>query len=149
MIDPANPAGKRLLVFLARGAGEIESACAVSARYSPDDLNSLGGVSRALLQQLNAARTMWALYQKLKPGTGRPEDVPGAVESAKMLQDLRNGERIFSFVESAAAGNPSINPACPAQLLTGNIVGRAFRLFPGYGPTGLNSGRGFGTGGFN
>lgn len=133
MIDPNNPACQRLLVFLNKGAGEIESACSVSSRYSPADLNSLTGVSRALLQQINAARAMWAIYQKLKPGTGRPEDVPGAMESAKALEDLRNGERIFSFVESAEAGLPSVQSPQTRQLLTGYVIGRARRLFPNYG----------------
>lgn len=142
MIDPANPAAVRLLVFLNAGAGEIESACSVSARYSPDDLNALTGVSRILLQKLNAARAMWLLTQKLKPGTARPDDVPGAVESAKLIEDLRNGERIFSFVESAGAGLPSVNPPAPRQLITGFVVGRAARLFPSYGvnsPFGVNN----------
>lgn len=134
MIDPNNPAGQRLQVFLGIGAGEIESACAVSSRYSPQDLQALTGVSQQFLQRLNAARGIWALFQKLKPGTARPEDVPGAVDSAKLIQDLRNGERIFTFLESAAAGLPSINPPQPNQLVTGYVVGRAARLFPGYGP---------------
>lgn len=145
MIDPANPAGKTLLTFLLQGAGDIEAACIVSARYSPADLQSLGGASAAMLQKLNAARSMWAIYQRLKPGTARPEDVPFAVESEKLLQLLRDGERVFSFVETAQAGLPSVSPPQPSMLVTGNIVGRASRLFPGYGSTGLNSGRGWGT----
>jgi len=133
MIDPANPAAQRLQVFLGAGAGEIEAACAVSSRYSPLDLQALTGVSRQLLQKLNAARGMWQMYQRLKPGSARPEDVPGVMESAKLLDDLRNGERIFTFLESAAAGLPSVNPPQPRQLVTGFLVGRAVRLFPNYG----------------
>lgn len=149
MLDPTNPAGQKLLSFLQLGAGEIEAACSVSARYSPADLNALGGVSQVTLQRLNAARTMWAIYQRLKPGTARPDEIPFAVESEKLLENLRNGERVFSFVETQQAGLPSVNPPDPTLLITGNIVGRASRLFPGYGNTGLNSGRGWGQGSDN
>lgn len=136
MIDPNNPAAQKLLTFLRAGAGEIESACAISKRYSPADLNSLTGVSQQLLQSLNSYRALWALFKRLRPGTANPDEVPGAKESAILLQDLRNGERIFSFEESAEAGLPSVNPPMPSQLQTGFIVGRAARLFPFYGPRG-------------
>jgi len=134
MCDSTNPAGKKLLAFLSRGAGEIEAAVAVSARYSAADLQALTGVSLALLQGLNSARAMWCLYQRLKPGSARPDDCPGAKESSEMLELLRNGERIFSFVESEQAGLPTIFQAAPQNLLTGYLVGRTSRLFPSYGP---------------
>lgn len=133
MIDPANPAGVRLYYFLKRGAGEIESACAKGRRYEPADLLALDGVSAVLLQGLNAARAMWALYQKLKPGSARPQDCPAAAESEAMLNELRDGNRIFTFAETQDADLPSVQPMNPNALLTPNVVGRTARLFPNYG----------------
>lgn len=131
MLDSTNPAGAKLLVFLSRGAGEIEAVCAIARRYSPADLQALSGMSATLLQGLNAARTMWALYQRLKPGSARPEDCPGAKESEAMLRDLRDGQKIFTFEETMDAGLPSVQPADANRLLTPNVVSRAYRLFPG------------------
>lgn len=131
MLDSTNPAGAKLLVFLSRGAGEIEAACAIARRYTPLDLQALTGMSATLLQGLNAARAMWGLYQRLKPGSARPEDCPGAKESEAMLRDLRDGQKIFTFEETMDAGLPSVQPANPDRLLTPNVVSRAYRLFPG------------------
>jgi hypothetical protein len=138
MLDSANPAGAKLLTFLGKGAGEIEAACLVSSRYQPPDLLALTGVSLELLHGLNAARTMWALYQRLKPGSADPKQCPGAIESEALLDALRDNKRIFSFEETQAAGLPSINQASPGALLTPNVVGRAYRLFPQYGPNRLS-----------
>lgn len=136
MLDPTNPAGAKLLVFLSRGAGEIEAACAIARRYSPLDLQALRGMSQVLLRGLNAARSMWGLYQRLKPGSARPEDCPGAKESESLLRDLRDGQKVFTFEETMDAGLPEVQPANPNRLLTPNVISRAYRLFPGYG---LNS----------
>lgn len=130
MLDPANPAGAKLLVFLSRGAGEIEASCAIARRYSPADLQALGGMSTVLLQGLNAARSMWGVYQRLKPGSARPEDCPGAKESEALLRDLRDGQKIFTFEQTMDAGLPTVQPANPNMLLTPNVVARAYRLFP-------------------
>lgn len=132
MLDSTNPAGAKLLVFLSRGAGEIEAACAIARRYSPEDLQALGGMSAVLLRGLNAARSMWGLYQRLKPGSARPDDCPGAKESESLLRDLRDGQKVFTFEETMDAGLPSVVPANPSRLLTPNVVARAYRLFPGY-----------------
>lgn len=141
MIDPANPAGDKLLFHLQIGAGDIELACTVAKRYTPADLNALTGVSRTILWKLNAARGMWSLAQFLKPITGRMEDVPFAKESAEILELLTNGERIFGFVESMEAGLPSVVPPNPAALLTPNPLSRiSERLFPGSGFAQMSSG---------
>lgn len=134
MIDPANPAGQRLTYFLGKGAGEIEAACAKGHRYEPADLLALDGVSAVLLQGLNAARAMWSLYQKLKPGSARQQDCPGAAESAEFLQELRDGNMIFTFTETQDADLPSVQPANPNALVTPNVISRASRLFPQYWP---------------
>lgn len=130
MLDDTNPAGIKLLYHMGVGAGEIEAACLVANRYTPADLQALTGVSLTLLQKLNAARAMWSLSQNLKPMTARPEEIPMARESAEFLRELRDGEMIFGFVESAEAGQPSVVPAAPEKLLTPNVVQRANRLFP-------------------
>ena len=141
MIDPANPYGMKLIQHMSLGAGELESACSVAKRYTPLDLQNLTGVSQILLQGLNAARALWSLYAILKPGTARPQDCPRAVESAQMLKELRDGEKIFTYVESEQAGLPSAQAVNPWALLPGQstIVGRLVRLYPSYG---LNAIRG-------
>jgi len=133
MIDSTNPAGAKLLVHLNHGAGEIEAACSIARRYMPSDLQALTGVSQVLLQALNAARCVWSLFQTLKPGTAKPEAVPGAYESFKLLEELRDGQLIFSFQETQQAGLPYVQQAQPSQLKTPNVVGRVTRLFPNYG----------------
>lgn len=140
MLDPANPAGDRLLYYLKEGAGEIEAACGVAKRYLPDDLNALTGVSAVLLQKLNTARALWTGYQFLKPATARPDECPGAKESAELLKMLRDGEMIFGFTESQDAGLPSVQEASPNLLVTPNVVGYATRLFPTYGLNRLTGG---------
>lgn len=130
MVDPTNPAGQKLLYHMGMGAGEIESKCAIAKRYSPLDLQALTGVSQILLQKLNAARGMWSLCSNLKPLTARPDEVPMAAESAAMLEELKNGDKIFTFFETEDAGLPSVVPARPNYLLTPNVVARAYRLFP-------------------
>lgn len=130
MCDVNNPAGAKLYHHLMEGAGEIESACAVAKRYTPLDLAALTGVSQTLLQKLNAARAMWSLAQSLKPMTARPDEVPMATESALLLQELRDGLKIFTFEETQDAGLPAVVPPRPARLLTANVVARADRLFP-------------------
>lgn len=137
MLDSTNPAGAKLLKFLLLGSGEVEAACQVSKRYTPADLQGLTGASAALLQKLTAARTMWGVYQRLKPGSARPDEVPMARESDQLLTDLRNGEKIFAFVESQDAGLPAVVPANPGALVGPNVLSRAYRLFQGtYDPYG-------------
>ena len=133
MIDSTNPAGERLLVYLGVGAGEIEAAMGVAGRYTYLDLQALTGVSATLLQALNAYRGLWSAFKYLRPGTARPEDCPGAKESAELIKSLREGENVFSFSEAQEAGNPSVVPPNTALLVTPDVVGRAHRIFPGYG----------------
>lgn len=133
MLDPNNPAGAKFLKHLKRGAGDIEAACGVAKRYQPADLNALTGVSQTFLQALNAARTMWSLYQTLKPGSARLEECPGATVSEEYLAELRDAKLIFGFMETMDAGLPSVVPPSPGRLVTPDVVSRAVRLFPNYG----------------
>ncbi len=130
LLDSTNPAGMRLYKHLRIGAGEIQSACGVSKRYTVEDLQALTGVSQELLIKLNAARAFWSLANYLKPITARPDDVPFAKESYELLMLLRDGERIFSFYETEEAGLPHVNEAQPDQLVTPNVVAYSKRLFP-------------------
>lgn len=130
MIYPTHPACIKLTFHLKVGAGEIESACAIAKRYTPNDLAALTGVSQVLLKKLNAARGMWSLCQELKPLTAQPDVVPMAAESGELLKELRDGMKIFTFEETQDAGLPSVVPPNPAMLVTGNVISRAARLFP-------------------
>lgn len=137
ILNPNSVAGARWLTHLKVGAGEIEAACTVARRYTPDDLAALTGVSAILLKKLNAARAFWSLMQYLKPLTARPEEVPMAKESWELMKLLQSGEWIFGLLESAEAGLPHVQGAQPSQLLTPNVVRTAQRLFPNYGPNRL------------
>lgn len=143
-IDPGNYFGKKWLQHIGFGAGEIESAVVVASRYTPLDLMALTGVSQTLLQGLNAARALWSAYKILKPGTARPEECPAAKESFEMLTQLRDGEKLFSYIESEQAGLPHVVPPNPYALFPGQgtIVPRLVRLFPRLG---LNAMRGDGV----
>ncbi len=130
MLDVTNPAGAKLYRHMGIGAGEIESACAIAKRYLPLDLQALAGMSQLLLIKLNAARGFWSLAQTMRPLTARLEDVPYAMESNEMLGELRDGQRIFTFDETEAAGLPTVVPPNPNRLVTPNLIARCNRLFP-------------------
>lgn len=97
-------ANTKLLKALKAGAGWIEAACLRSQRYSAIDLHALDGVSREMLNQLNCQLAMAFLFQR------RPDKGPlpqFATMAFQMLEAIANGERIFSFEEHEAAGNPN------------------------------------------
>jgi hypothetical protein len=143
-----NKYGAMLLRFRRAASGRVESACLVARMYAPEDLRELydpadsanaNTASREILVKLTADLCFWMLCQRRQPNAGDPRNVPGAVEASELLDALRDGQRIFSFDETAAAGLPSVAPPNPAVLVTPNIIGVAQRLFP---TSGLNRNRG-------
>lgn len=142
MADTGNPYGAVLYRFLLAASGRIESACLIKRMYSPTDLQALTGASLQTLQKLTADVCFWMVMQRRQPNTGDPRNVPGAVEANELLDQLRDGERIFSFEETQQAGLPSVVPPNPSALVTPNVITRAVRLFPNYGLNGANGGAG-------
>ncbi len=124
-------ASTRLQKFLNNAAGIIESAVMRSAHYSLSDLaTTLDGVSKELLVGINCWLAMGALWSR-RP---RKDTPPFGYEMAmKYLEDLANGERIFSLAEVEQASIPSAHVETPAEIWArGMVAQQAFRYF---GPT--------------
>lgn len=147
MSDPDNKYGAMVLRFRRAASGRVESACLVAKMYTPEDLQELydptdsandNTASREVLVKLTADICFWMLCQRRQPNAGDPRNVPGAVEANELLDALRDGQRIFSFTETQDAGLPSVVPPNPSALVTPNVVGKATRLFPGYGMNNTN-----------
>lgn len=96
--------GAKLYRFLLAAAGELESAVMVGKSYSPTDLAALTGSAKEHLIRLNANLCFWRLCQRRQPMSADPKKVPGAEQIEDTLQKLKDGERIFGFLESADAG---------------------------------------------
>lgn len=113
-----------LAAILLDASGELESACIIGNRYKPEDLQALlvdDGAGAGLLRAIVAHLAFWRLCQRRMPLSGDPKQVPGAQQSLDALSMLRDGERIFPFVESADAGLPdTVNPSDP--LTNPNVV---------------------------
>jgi hypothetical protein len=142
MNSESNKYGAMLLRFLRAASGRVESACTVAKMYTVADLQELYDpadsandhtASREVLIKLVADLCFWMLCQRRQPNASDPRNVPGALEASDLLNQLRDGERIFSFTETAAAGLPDVVPPDPSRLVTPNVVGVATRLFPSYG----------------
>lgn len=127
--DPTSTEGARLQRVLLAASGKVESACLCGRRYSPADLAALTGAGLARLERLVAAIAFWELSQARMPNTGDPQEVPGAAEAAADLEMLRQGERVFSFDEAAAAGLPATTTPDPSQLLGGSSLVANNRMF--------------------
>jgi hypothetical protein len=100
--DMTHPPDPNFLAALEAASGEVESACLVSQRYRPADLQALIGVSAVMLQKIVARLAMADLHWRRYPD----KDLPAAgVWAHDMLQKLRDGHRIFGTLEAEAAGN--------------------------------------------
>lgn len=137
MLSSSDKYGLMVTRFLRAASGRVESACLVAKIYTVPDLQALYAATdtagRELLVKLTADLCYWLMCQRRQPNSGDPRNVPGAVEVADLLNQLRDGQRIFSFVETQDAGLPAVVQPAPAMLFTPNVIGEAARLFPGYG----------------
>lgn len=84
-------------------SGQVEAACLRGARYTPDDLNALTGMSQAMLVGLVCDLAFWRLTVRRNPSAQPTEAYRAAME---LLDRLGLGERIFGLEETAAAGLP-------------------------------------------
>jgi len=89
---------------LDRASGEIEAACLVAGKYTPDDLNILTGMALALRVGLCVDLAYWFLQIRRFPKSEITEGYRAAMEK---LDRLRLGERIFGLQEVANAGLPN------------------------------------------
>jgi hypothetical protein len=130
ILVPATPPYTTLVSFLNRGAGLIEAACVASNRYTPTDLQALTGVSQEMLMELNDHMAYWKLWSR-RPNRSKP--LPADTElSFQLLDQLRQGERIFAFAEAAKAGNiPDPQFLTGQDLITRNFSSIYARRFFG------------------
>lgn len=88
---------------LLTASGIVESYCIRGGRYLPTDLAVLTGASQAFLVKLVCDLAMYELVKRRAP---EPEKiVAGYKEAQETLKSLANGDMIFSFQETASAGN--------------------------------------------
>lgn len=129
MLDTASEPGALLHAILLGACGELESACLVGKRYSTADLTALtySGLNR--LRKIVSDLAFWTLCQRRQPGAADPEKVPGAKQALAELDRLRDGERIFGFTESAAAGLPSVGESDANRNLAGTVIRDGNRFF--------------------
>lgn len=93
-----------LQAALDSGAGQIDQACFVGQRYNSAQLGALTGQDQAVLFQLNCDLA----YVILRKRRGQIVDkMSQYVESEKILDHLRQGDRIFAVPANEAAGLPS------------------------------------------
>lgn len=134
LLDSTSNEGSQLYAILLAASGELEGACRVANRYSPADLAALTGSGLRRMEKVVADLAFWGCSQFRQPGSADPKDVPGALQAIEELDRLRDGERIFGFVESAAAGLPSTSEPDPSQR-PNDVTALAGRLFGGHGTT--------------
>ena len=142
LLDPASREGEMLAGLLLAASGELESAALVGRRYAAADLAGLAGAGLSRLQKVVADLAFWSLVQRRQPAGGDPKTCPGAVQALEELDRLRNGERIFSFDESAGAGLPSVSQLGVDRHAV-PLVEAAWRYFGGHRTGVLRDRRGY------
>jgi len=96
-------ADPKLVKALNAAAGIIEAATLRSKRYFVADLQALDGCSKEFLIQINCDLAMGLLYRR-RPDKGQIP--PFFTAAMAWLDQLANGERVFSFEENEDAGLP-------------------------------------------
>lgn len=117
-----------VLAALEDASGEVEMACLVGKRYVPTDLNTLTGMSKRRLQKLVSDLAMWCLMCRRYPAMEPTTTYSGAVA---LLQQLREGVRIFGLEETADAGLPKHKFVDLQEIETLNLGTHQARRFFG------------------
>lgn len=131
LLDSTSEPGTMLIAALLAACGELESACFCRRIYSAEDLQALTGSGKGRMEKIVADLCYWTLCQRRQPGSADPKKVPGADQALAELDRLRNGERIFGFLDVAAAGIPSVSSPDASQWQNG--MADAGRLFGTHG----------------
>jgi hypothetical protein len=108
------------LALLLDASGEIESACLAAKRYRPADLAALTGAGQGKLYRLVCRLAVCLAYERRADIEMKQPWVFEAVD--KDLRALRNGEEIFSFVETEDAGLPDSLIETPADVEARNGI---------------------------
>jgi hypothetical protein len=106
LIDQTRDTGQFVFEHLMAACGQLESCLVAGGRYCVADLQRLnntlaGGI---YLRRICGALTVWSMAWSREPGSADPDHVPGAKAALAVLEQLRKGETILPFVETARAG---------------------------------------------
>jgi phage gp36-like protein len=132
---------------LMRASGELESAAAVANRYQPADLQALlaqNGVSAFYLKGIVADLAAFYLTNRrwrFNQDITKPYEMAVAV-----LEKLRNGDAIFTFVEVENAGDAFSAAYTQTEFANLHMMSSKRRIFGdtrvqdfiGYGPFAFN-----------
>ena len=117
----------RLLKLLLVNSGRVEASVVKGQRYLPTDLQVLTGASQQYLIQIVCALTMGDLF-RARPDLGKADDTYR--EACEALKALAEGEQIFAFVETEAAGVMTDYVETRADVDARNLTTRScYRLF--------------------
>lgn len=116
----ALPSDANLAAALLDASGLVEQACLVTSRYLPVDLAALTGAAQGALFRLLSRLTTCLLFER-RPDLEMKQ--PWLWEwTEEQLQKLRDGERIFGFVESEGAGLPTITTETATEVEARNGI---------------------------
>jgi phage gp36-like protein len=124
-IDPDDlPDNQYIKDKLAAASGLVEAAALNGAKYTAEDLQALTGNARALLVQIVCD----IAYEMLRRRRGVPEPpLPAYVEAMRILDAIRDGEKIFPTVEAANASLPTNRFLTQADLDRPRLASRLLR----------------------
>ncbi len=131
---PAVLADSNLAMILLAASGRVESAAFRGGRYVIDpvsgqnDLASLTGASKAILQKLVADLAFGFLFERRpNPGVEPPISYQLAIQTLELLAD---GQLIFGLLENMAAGRQQHHVEdVNEQLGRNTLVARAARYY--------------------
>lgn len=133
--SPANLYNTRLVRFLSRASGEVESVVLRNGRYSVSDLTGLTGNNAELLRGIVCEFVMLYLHER-KP-LYKPQELE-AWRKARIerLDLLGSGKNIFNLPLVVEAGLPEATGATTLQyqdlnLITDRVKGFPRRVLPG------------------
>jgi hypothetical protein len=115
------------------GTARLEAACFVSDIYQPPELDALTENSKSLMAEIICMLVMAAITRRR---TERFKELGKEMkaEAEAYLQQLRNGERLFTIVDNTTheeAGKPKISWPTIAQINNQNaITSRTKHFYP-------------------
>jgi hypothetical protein len=117
-------------LILAAG-GEVESACLVGGKYTPDDLNNLLANSKQLLIRIIAGLVVkQGRERRMYVEDEKRQNLPIARFAQTQLDLIRKGERIFSVAAVQDARTMSSrDESLPARVVRDGITERNHRYF--------------------
>ena len=120
----------KLAAWLKRASGDVELAARVAQMYQPEDLTLLASSGTNGGEVLIGLVADLAFWHAWKHRGRKIEEVEGAKEALDLLQLLREGQRIFGFLENADAGllQSDVETARDVEIRNG-IVFQAERFF--------------------